>query len=172
MSRHRHRRSTRINTRVSRRSIAEIIRSGNAIAGQGGDASGGDNGLSVSVGGFGGDVRDSQATATGGAATSAANIGGAAISNNQNAIANSGVSFTVNTQTLTAGPTTGGDVGATTGGSAIAANIGGNGGASSTGNHEANGGNAAGGNAKAKAKASAKDKSKDKCKRKKHHCGD
>jgi len=168
------RRTSRLRTRVSRRSIAEIIRSGNAVAGQGGDARGGVDGVAVSVGGAGGAVNNTanliSQIALGGFAVSLLNAGGFAISNNQNAIANNLSAFITNTQTLNAGPTTGGDAGTATGGSANANNTGGNGGAGSTGNHVANGGDAEGGNARAKAIAVAKDKSKDKCRRKKHHC--
>lgn len=154
----RRRSSSRVRpTRVSpATAIADISRSGNAVAGQGGEARGGLDGIAASVGGFGGfglDFNLLSKNSLGGIAVSALNFGGLAVDNNQNANFNVLTAFTVTDQDLTAAPTIGGDAGLAIGGDANSSSTAGNGGDGAPVTQQSNGGFANGGNAKAKARA-------------------
>ncbi|MET3289942.1 UNVERIFIED_CONTAM: hypothetical protein ABID98_002512 [Brevibacillus sp. OAP136] len=154
-------------TKVFRTNIAEVKRSGNVVAGAGGTASGGTDGVAVSVGGEGENVEIAtilSKNSFGGFAIAALNAGGNIIVNNQNNSVNFISAFNNTTQTINSNAITGGNTGIATGGNASSNTTGGTGGAGGSATHQSNGGNAEGGDAKAKIKANAKANAKAKAK--------
>ncbi|MGO0060682.1 hypothetical protein ACTID9_11840 [Brevibacillus fluminis] len=150
-------------TRVFRTNIAEIRRSGNVVAGAGGTATGGTDGVAVSTGGEGENIEVLNIlskNSLGGFAAAVMNVGSVNTVNNQNNSVNTTTAATTTTQAINSGPISGGINGLAIGGDASSNTTGGIGGAGGNASHQSNGGNAAGGDAKAKIKANAKPKAK------------